>query len=119
MTLRGSLAPLAHPAGGWAAPPLAVRESRPPEEPKPCLLDRVREAIRARPHRCRTGKADIHRIRRHILADLRQGVGSVELPWVPVPKHPAGGREWGAAAGLPGHAGPRRAPGRPATAWAR
>lgn len=37
MTLQGSLAPLAYPVGGWPSRAPVVRESRPPDAPKPRL----------------------------------------------------------------------------------
>jgi integron integrase len=43
-----------------------VRESSPPGPPKPRLLDRVRERIRARHYSRRTEKAYVHWIRRYI-----------------------------------------------------
>ncbi|OGK78231.1 MAG: hypothetical protein A2X51_09030 [Candidatus Rokubacteria bacterium GWC2_70_24] len=43
-----------------------VRESRPPDAPKPRLLDRVREAIRVRHYSRRTEKAYVAWIRRYI-----------------------------------------------------
>src|SRR5499425_3421438 len=46
---------------------LIVRESRAPEAPKPRLLDRVREAIRARHYSRRTEQAYVAWIRRYIL----------------------------------------------------
>ena len=46
---------------------LIVRESRAPEAPKPRLLDRVREAIRARHYSRRTEKTYVAWIRRYIL----------------------------------------------------
>ena len=66
MPLRGSLAPLAYPAGGWPSRAPVVRESRPPDAPKPRLLDRVREAIRVRHYSRRTEKAYVAWIRRYI-----------------------------------------------------
>ena len=67
MTLRGSLAPLAYPVGGWPSRAPVVRESRPPDAPKPRLLDRVREAIRARHYSRRTEEAYVAWIRRYIV----------------------------------------------------
>src|SRR3989338_1955080 len=72
MTLRGSLAPLAYPAGGWPSRAPVVRESRPPAAPQPPLLPplpppaRAREPIRARHYRRRTEKAYVAWIRRYI-----------------------------------------------------
>jgi len=66
MTFRGSLAPLAYLAGGWPSRAPVVRESRPPEAPRPRLLDRVGEAIRVRHYNRRTEKAYLAWIRRYI-----------------------------------------------------
>ena len=57
---------------------LAVRETGPADAPKPRLLDRVREAIRARHYSRRTEKAYVHWIKQYI---LREVLG-VELPWL-------------------------------------
>jgi integron integrase len=46
--------------------PLAVREAGPADVPKPRLLDRVRDAIRARHYSRRTEKAYAHWIKRYI-----------------------------------------------------
>jgi integron integrase len=67
MTFRGLLAPLAYPVGGWSSRAPVVRESRPPDAPKPRLLDRVREAIRARHYSRRTEEAYVAWIRRYIV----------------------------------------------------
>jgi hypothetical protein len=45
---------------------LLVRETRPADTPKPRLLDRVRQAIRARHYSRRTEKAYVHWIKRYI-----------------------------------------------------
>ena len=45
---------------------LVVREIGPAEAPKPRLLDRVRQAIRARHYSRRTEKAYVHWIKRYI-----------------------------------------------------
>ncbi len=45
------------PAGGDRRAPWACRESGPPEPPKPRLLDRVRQALRARHLSRRTEEA--------------------------------------------------------------
>jgi hypothetical protein len=55
----------ASPEGAFTA--LAVREIGPTGAPKPRLLDRVREAIRARHYSRRTEKAYVAWIRRYIL----------------------------------------------------
>jgi integron integrase len=60
--------PISYPAlpeGAFAV--LAVREAGPAAAPKPRLLDRVREAIRARHYSRRTEKAYVAWIRRYIL----------------------------------------------------
>lgn len=66
MTFQGSLAPLAYAVGGWPSRLPVVRESRPPDAPKPRLLDRVRQAIRARHYSRRTEEAYVAWIRRYI-----------------------------------------------------
>src|SRR6266540_6978775 len=53
--------------GEARAPALVVREVGPSAVPKPRLLDRVREAIRARHYSRRTEKAYVAWIRRYIL----------------------------------------------------
>ena len=67
MTFRGSLAVLAYPVGGWPSRAPVVRESPPPDAPKPRLLDRVRQAIRARHYSRRTEEAYVAWIRRYIV----------------------------------------------------
>jgi integron integrase len=47
-------------------PPARVSEPGPPSAPKPKLLDRVRDALRARHYSHRTEKAYVHWIRRYI-----------------------------------------------------
>jgi len=64
-------------AGAFTAS-LAVREAGPAGAPKPRLLDRVREAIRARHYSRRTEKAYVHWIKRYT---YREVLG-VELPWL-------------------------------------
>src|SRR5882724_1930021 len=54
------------PSAGAFTAMLAVRETAPTGAPKPRLLDRVREAIRARHYSRRTEKAYVHWIRRYI-----------------------------------------------------
>jgi integron integrase len=54
------------PAGGDRRAPWACRESDPPEPPKPRLLDRVRQALRARHLSRRTEEAYVAWIRRFI-----------------------------------------------------
>lgn len=49
------------------ARPAMVREPSPPERPKPRLLDRVREAIRARHYSRRTEKSYVAWVRRYVL----------------------------------------------------
>ena len=53
-------------AGGDRRAPWACRESDPPEPPKPRLLDRVRQALRARHLSRRTEEAYVAWIRRYI-----------------------------------------------------
>jgi hypothetical protein len=53
-------------AGGDHAPAGTARERVPTGIPRPRLLDRVRERIRARHHSRRTEKAYIHWIKRYI-----------------------------------------------------
>jgi hypothetical protein len=55
------------PAGGDRRAPGACRESGPPEPPKPRLLDRVRQALRARHLSRRTEEAYVAWIRRFIV----------------------------------------------------
>ena len=55
------------PVGGDRRTPWAFRESGPPEPPKPRLLDRVRQAVRARHLSRRTEEAYVAWIRRFIL----------------------------------------------------
>jgi site-specific recombinase XerC len=54
------------PAAGWQRGVWAFRESNSPEPPKPLLLDRVRQAVRARHLSRRTEEADVAWIRRFI-----------------------------------------------------
>lgn len=49
------------------APALLLRESGPAAAPEPGLLDRVREAIRARHHSRQTEKAYVRWIKRYVL----------------------------------------------------
>ena len=69
MSIRGA-SPLCQyptlPAGGDRRAPWACRESDPPEPPKPRLLDRVRQALRARHLSRRTEEAYVAWIRRFI-----------------------------------------------------
>jgi integron integrase len=53
-------------ASARTGPALMVRESGPAEAPRPKLLDRVRQAVRARHYSHRTEKAYIHWIKRYI-----------------------------------------------------
>jgi integron integrase len=52
--------------GGWCGPVAAVHETNAAGPPKPRLLDRVREAVRARHYSRRTEKAYVHWIKRYI-----------------------------------------------------
>ncbi len=82
MALRGSLAPLAYLVGCPPSLTLVARESRPAGTPKPRLLDRVREAIRARHYSARTEKAYVHWIRRFIFFHGKRhpaGMGAAEV----------------------------------------
>jgi hypothetical protein len=54
-------------SGAFCAP-LAVHAAGPPASPKPRLLDRVRDAVRARHHSRRTEKTYVAWIRRYILS---------------------------------------------------
>jgi hypothetical protein len=58
-------------AGAPLAAPFVACETGPGEPPKPRLLDRVREAIRARHYSRRTEKAYVHWIKRYINAHFR------------------------------------------------
>jgi integrase-like protein len=53
-------------AGGWCGSAGTVHETDPAAPPKPRLLDRTREAIRARHYSRRTEKAYVHWIKRYI-----------------------------------------------------
>jgi hypothetical protein len=55
-----------HLSAGAFTATLAVRETGPAAAPKARLLDRVREAIRARHYSRRTEKAYVHWIKRYI-----------------------------------------------------
>src|SRR5206468_9348137 len=55
---RSTATSLRYPAAAFA--PWIVREPGPPAPPRPRLLDRVREAIRARHYSRRTEKAYVH-----------------------------------------------------------
>ena len=73
--------PISYPAlpeGAFAV--LAVREAGPAAAPKPRLLDRVRETIRARYYSRRTEKAYVAWIRRYILFHGNQGPAGVRSP---------------------------------------
>jgi integrase len=67
MTPRGSLAPIIYAVADGRHGCLAVHEALPPAAPKPRLLDRVREALRARHYSRRTEKAYVAWSRRFIL----------------------------------------------------
>ena len=66
MFLARSIGPVMYAISVRAGPALAVREAPPPNPPKPRLLDRVREALRARHYSRRTEEAYIAWIRRYI-----------------------------------------------------
>jgi len=59
---------------------LAVRESRPPDTPKPRLLDRVREALRTRHYSRRTEQAYVAWIRRFKYAVVQVGLAKRASP---------------------------------------
>ncbi len=67
IALRSS-GPITFPAlaGSALDATLAVREAGPAGAPQPCLLDRVRAALRARHHSRRTEKTYVACIRRYI-----------------------------------------------------
>ena len=67
VALRSS-GPVLYPAGSdhVIAPALVARETGPSAAPKPRLLDRVRQAVRARHYSRRTEKAYVHWIKRYI-----------------------------------------------------
>jgi hypothetical protein len=91
----------------------AVLPSHPQSTQPPRLLDRVREAIRARNDSLRTEEAYVGWIRRFILfhnqrrpagtgdpeinhqPDLREGMGRVYLPEALPRKYPTADRKWG------------------------
>jgi hypothetical protein len=54
------------PAGTPASPPSRTADARQPEPRKPKLLDRLREALRARHYSPRTEQTYCHRVRRFI-----------------------------------------------------
>ena len=66
MNASPPLARVPYPVDREGRATLAVREARPPDAPKPRLLDRVREALRARYYSRRTEQAYVAWIRRFI-----------------------------------------------------
>jgi len=68
------------PAGGNDIAAWSLREVSPPEPPKPRLLDRVRQALRARHMSRRTEEAYVAWIRRFIF--LYRDVLEIDLPWL-------------------------------------
>jgi integrase len=69
MSIREASTPGQHPtlpAGGEGLAPSSTRANGPPEPPKPRLLDRVRQALRARHMSRRTEEAYVAWIRRFI-----------------------------------------------------
>ena len=63
MNASPSLSLARYPVATESFPTLAVREARPPDAPKPRLLDRVREALRTRHYSRRTEPAYVRWIR--------------------------------------------------------
>jgi integron integrase len=68
-------------AGAFTAT-LAVRETGPAGAPKPRLLDRIREAIRARHYSRRTEKAYVHWIKRYIFFHGKRHPAEMAAPEV-------------------------------------
>ena len=66
MGLVRSIGPGTYAISACGARTRAVRETRPPDPPKPRLLDRVREALRTRHYSPRTEEAYVAWIRRYI-----------------------------------------------------
>ncbi len=56
---------------GWCGSVAAVHETNPAAPPKPRLLDRTREAVRARHYSRRTEKAYVHWIKRYIFFHVK------------------------------------------------
>jgi len=67
MALARAIRPIHYSVLSGGGRSLVARESRTPEAPKPRLLDRVREAIRAKHYSPRTEKNYVAWIRRYIL----------------------------------------------------
>src|SRR5262245_49567036 len=67
MALARAIRPIHYSVLSGGGRALVAGESRAPEAPKPRLLDRVREAIRARHYSPRTEKTYVAWIRRYIL----------------------------------------------------
>jgi Phage integrase, N-terminal SAM-like domain len=65
--------------GGWCGSAAAVRDTNPAAPPKPRLLDRTREAVRARHDSHRTEKAYVHWIKRYIFFHA----SAIRSRWVP------------------------------------
>ena len=68
------------PAGGDGGSPWLLRENVPPAAPKPRLLDRVRQALRARHMSRRTEEAYVAWIRRFYTHVLNRGPAAVRSP---------------------------------------
>src|SRR5262245_6200322 len=82
MALARMIRPIAYPLLSQGERLLIAREARVPEAPKPRLLDRVREAIRARHYSRRTEKTYVAWIRRYILFHGKRhpaGMGAREI----------------------------------------
>ena len=69
-------------SAGAVTATLAVRETGPAGAPKPRLLDRVREAIRARHYSRRTEKAYVHWIKRYIFFHDKRHPAAMGAPEV-------------------------------------
>ena len=67
MALARAIRPIHYSVLSGGGRALVARESRAPEAPKPRLLDRVREAIRAKHYSPQTEKTYVAWIRRYIL----------------------------------------------------
>jgi integrase len=82
MAFGGSIGLAAYAVGYRPARLPVVREARPPDAPKPRLLDRVREALRARHYSPRTEEAYVAWIRRYILFHGKRHPAELSAPEV-------------------------------------